>query len=385
MPDNRNIDSRGNLDHTEAQGFDSDHSDIFYAAIQRSRMPMILTDPNRPDNPIVFFNTAFSTLIGYPPEEILNRNCRFLQGEETDRDKVAYVGQQILAEKDCSVELLNYRKDGTSFWNALFISPVYDNDGKLAYYFASQLDVTRRVKSEELLRQTQKIETLGQLTGGIAHDFNNMLTVVMGNLNMAQNAMEVKQPDRVSVYLDRAMAAAKSSDRLTQQLLSFARKQRMTTERLDLNEVVRQVQTMFERVLTTGIYVSAELTSDPWMVSLDPSHAQSAFLNVLLNARDAIPATGGSIKLRTRNRIVDDKNPFYDLAEGAYVELSIEDTGSGMSEETKMRVFEPFFTTKGVGTTISFIFPTDDAHAVERDRYSGSRILVVEDNQMLRE
>jgi PAS domain S-box-containing protein len=410
---NRNIDANMGAGVTEVSGFDSDHKDIFYAAIQRSRMPMILTDPNKPDNPIVFFNESFKKLIGYEAEEILGRNCRFLQGRDTDREMVAYLGRQIENEKDCAVELLNYRKDGSSFWNALFVSPVYDNDGQLVYYFASQLDVTRRVKSEELLRQTQKIETLGQLTGGIAHDFNNMLTVVMGNLTMAQTGLE-KGLD-VKNYLERAMTAAQSSDRLTQQLLSFARKQRLTTERLDLNDVVRQVQTMFERVITTGVYVMVELTSDPWMVSIDPSHAQSAFLNVLFNARDALNQSGGTIKMRTRNIVVDFDRPHAGLEPGAYVELCIKDNGSGMSPETMARVFEPFFTTKPVGagtgmgmamvhgfadqsgarleiwsevdqgTTISFFFPADDENMTTQEDNSAPRILLVEDNAIVRD
>lgn len=411
--DNHNIDAGSGLGISESPDFDSDHKDIFYAAIQRSRMPMILTDPNKPDNPICFFNDSFKKLIGYESEEILGRNCRFLQGRDTDVSKVAYIKQQITAEKDCSVELLNYRKDGTSFWNALFISPVYDNNGKLVYFFASQLDVSRRVKSEELLRQTQKIETLGQLTGGIAHDFNNMLTVVMGNLTMAQSGLE-KGLD-VSKFLERALTAARSSDRLTQQLLSFARKQRMTSERLDLNEVVRQVQVMFERVVTNGVFVSSELTTDPWLVNIDPSHAQSAFLNVLLNARDALNDTGGTVKMRTRNRVVDFDRPVVGLEAGAYVELTIEDNGSGMSSDTLSRVFEPFYTTKpigqgtgmgmamvhgfadqsgakievesevGRGTLIRFWFPTDDEHTAEREDHSSARILVVEDNTIVRE
>jgi PAS domain S-box-containing protein len=409
---NKNIDSGIEL-RSEVQGFSSDHKDIFYAAIQRSRMPMLLTDPNIEDNPIVFFNESFQQLCGYDADEILGRNCRFLQGPETDAGKIAFIRDQVRGEKDCSVELLNYRKDGTPFWNALFVSPVYDMTGKLVYYFASQLDITRRVKSEELLRQTQKIETLGQLTGGIAHDFNNMLTVVIGNINMAQTGLE--KGVEVRQYLERAMQAARSSDRLTQQLLSFARKQRMTTERLDLNEVVRQVQTMFERVLGSGVYVTSELTTDPWIVNIDPSHAQSAFLNVLLNARDALDQTGGTIKMRTRNRVVNYETPHPGLEPGAYVELTIEDSGSGMDKETLARVFEPFYTTKpvgqgtgmgmamvhgfadqsgakievesevGVGTTIRFYFPTDDEHTIEREDHSSSRILVVEDNLVVRE
>ena len=160
-------------------GVDDHNSDIFFSAIETTRMPMILTDPNQPDNPIVFANQAFLNMTGYVIAEIVGRNCRFLQGPETDQETIAEIRAAIEAEEKVSVEILNYRKDGATFWNALFISPVHNKEGKLVYFFASQLDVSRRRDAEYALRQSQKMEAVGQLTGGIAHDFNNLLHVIL--------------------------------------------------------------------------------------------------------------------------------------------------------------------------------------------------------------
>ena len=156
--------------------------DVFFAAVQMSRMPMCLTEPHAHDNPIAFCNQAFERLCGYPQAEILGRNCRFLQGEGTDPEAVAELRRAIGAGEEVHLELLNYRRDGTPFWNALFISPVYDTEGRLIYHFASQLDVTRRREAEAVLQQSQRMETLGSMASSLAHEFNNLMTIVLANL-----------------------------------------------------------------------------------------------------------------------------------------------------------------------------------------------------------
>ena len=120
------------------------HSDIFFAAVETTRMPMIVTDPHQPDNPIVFANQAFLRMTGYTPQELVGTNCRFLQGPETERETVSEVRRAIAERKEIATEILNYRKDGSTFHNALFISPVHDEDGTLLFFFASQLDVSER-------------------------------------------------------------------------------------------------------------------------------------------------------------------------------------------------------------------------------------------------
>ena len=152
---------RNRLEEALAKGaaLDAEHTsaDPFAAAMRATRMPMLITDPAEPDNPIIFANDAFMRLTGYERDEVIGRNCRFLQGGETDRDSVAAIGRAIAEERDIHCELINYRKDGSCFWNSLYVSPVKNSQGKTIYFFASQLDVTEK-KSRELEVRKQKDE-----------------------------------------------------------------------------------------------------------------------------------------------------------------------------------------------------------------------------------
>ncbi len=120
------------------------HDDVFFAAVERADLPMVVTDPREADNPVVFANAAFMHMTGYPPDQVLRRNCRFLQGPETDAATVCAIGRALHECKAITVELVNHRHDGTPFWNALHISPVFGPGGELLYFFGSQLDVTRQ-------------------------------------------------------------------------------------------------------------------------------------------------------------------------------------------------------------------------------------------------
>lgn len=153
-------DNRQNWHHTDDLHAPQGKGDPFAAAMRSTRMPMLITDPAKPDNPIVFVNDAFLNLTGYQREDIIGRNCRFLQGADTDSADIARIRDAIQAQREISVDILNYRKDGSTFWNALYISPVSDEEGKLLYYFASQLDVTDRKRQEkELNHQRDRFES----------------------------------------------------------------------------------------------------------------------------------------------------------------------------------------------------------------------------------
>ncbi len=168
--------------------------DPFAAAFKATRMPMIVTDPNQNDNPIIFCNTAFEKLTGYSSREVVGRNCRFLQGEETNSETVGRIRDAIAAGSDIAVDILNYKKDGTSFWNALFLSPVRDDKDKIIYFFASQLDFTnvksreadlaaaRHRAEEEVAKHTEKLEAALAAKTLLVHEVdhrvkNNLLTM----------------------------------------------------------------------------------------------------------------------------------------------------------------------------------------------------------------
>lgn len=320
-----------------------DRSTVFFAALQMTRMPMILTDPRQDDNPIVFANKAFLDLTGYEESEILGRNCRFLQGAETDRDAVAELRAAIEAKEAIALELLNYRRDGSPFWNAVFVAPVLDADGELVYFFASQLDVTRRRQSEQAFRQAQKMEAIGQLTAGLAHDFNNLLQVVSGNVDIVASQVEDERHQRL---LTNAARAADRGSKLTRQLLAFARKTRLEPKLVELNQLINDFGDLLDNTVGAQIRLVTALERRLPAVQIDPTHLEMAILNVLLNARDAMPR-GGTVTISTRLWKLNGDAPKHQLPEGDYVVLTIRDEGSGMTDEVRRRATEPFFTTKG--------------------------------------
>ena len=316
---------------------------VFFAALQMTRMPMIITDPRQQDNPIVFANKAFLDLTGYEEEEIFGRNCRFLQGPDTDPSDVRELREAVATREAISLELLNYRRDGSPFWNAVFIAPVYDEDGELIYFFASQLDVTRRRASEQTFRQAQKMEAIGQLTAGLAHDFNNLLQVIAGNLDILLGG---DIDDRQRRLLGNSARAAERGAKLTRQLLAFARKTRLDPRRVDLNDLIHEFGDLIDNTVGAQIRLVTALERRLPPVSIDPTHLEMALLNVLINARDAMPG-GGTVTIATELWKLNGNAAAYHLPEGDYVVLSIADEGEGMSEDVRQRATEPFFTTKG--------------------------------------
>jgi PAS domain S-box-containing protein len=318
-------------------------------AIRAVSSGVIITDPSQPDNPIIYASPSFERLTGYRAGEIAGRNCRFLQGEDTDQDAVAEVREALRDGRGCTVELLNYRKDGTTFWNSLTISAVVDDGGHLTHFVGVQTDVTERRRLEEQFRQAQKMEAVGQLAGGIAHDFNNLLMVIS---TCTEVLMTLKPPNlnRAPQLLEEIRNAVERSASLTNQLLAFSRKQVLALRVLDLNEVVRDTERMLRRVIGEDIVLTTVLHPRAGRVKADSGQLDQILMNLAVNARDAMPL-GGNLTIETRNVELDASyaKGHTGVRTGRYVMLAISDTGPGMSDEVKQRVFEPFFTTKEAG------------------------------------
>ncbi len=347
----------------ESEGFGSggEGRDIFFTAVESTRMPMVVADPRLPDVPIVFVNDAFLAMTGYSRDEVVGRNCRFLQGPDTSRHAVALIRDAVRSQREITIELLNYRKDGSSFWNALFMTPIRNPAGDLIYFYSSQLDISRRKDAETALRQAQKMEALGQLTGGIAHDFNNLLQIILGNVDVAKVLTRGIDNKALAKTLENVAAAARKSGELTQQLLAFARKQRLDGRVVNLSDRADHLADLAQRTLGDTIALRRELAPDLWNVRLDPTQAEIALLHLLSNARDATPG-GGSVIVRTKNVEIDEGqvSALGVPRAGRFVALSVIDEGQGIEPDILGKVMEPFFTTKiktqGTGLGLSMVY-----------------------------
>ena len=322
-------------------------ADVFFAAVRMTRMPMCLSDPSQPDNPLVFVNRAFEDLTGYMAEEVLGRNCCFLQGPDTDPAAVDEVRRAIAARVDVSVELYNYRKDGSGFWNALYLSPVFDEVGGLLYFFASQLDVTRRREAEALAQQGLRMDALGSVAAGVAHEFGNMMTIVRGSLEQARRN---PSSERQAEQLARAEWGAAQAARLTQQMLSFAHWQAPALKLADLGGLVCNMDDLMRQVAGIGIKLVVDAPLEPLPVLVDAGQVELALFNLVRNAADAMPR-GGTLRISTHRL---DK-----VGAGNFAVLEVADTGDGMLPEVARRATEPFFSTKvrgkGTGLGLSMV------------------------------
>lgn len=206
-------------------------------------------------------------------------------------------------------------------------------------------EVADRVRAESQLLQVQKMDALGKLTGGIAHDFNNLLTGIITSLELIQKRMADDRPDKVQFYAEAALNSAMSAASLTHRLLAFARQQPLDTRPVDINKHVRSLEELLVRTIGERIALKLEMTTKPAIALVDPIQLESAVLNLVINARDALPR-GGNIWLSTYAAYSHgDPN----LADGSYVALSVRDDGTGIEHSVIDKVFEPFFTTKPLG------------------------------------
>ncbi len=251
------------------------------------------------------------------------------------------------------------RADGTVRWLAWASDLVVSDEGAAEEVIATVHDITERTRIEAQLAQAQKMEAVGHLTGGVAHDFNNLLAVILGRLQLLDE--ELGDRPELRNWVRSSLKAVDRGATLTKSLLAFSRRQALTPVELDLNAVIDDVDDMLRRTLGETYEFRVAKASEPWHVEADPGQLQNALLNLVLNARDAMP-NGGTLVISTANVTLaaGDANRQGELQPGDYVMLAVSDTGAGMSREVAERAFEPFFTTKdvdkGSGLGLSMVY-----------------------------
>jgi len=217
-----------------------------------------------------------------------------------------------------------------------------------------ETEAEEREQVEEALRQAQKMEALGQLTGGLAHDFNNLLQGISGSLELVRTRADQGRIGELGRYIETAMNSAQRAATLTQRLLAFSRRQTLDPKPTDLNRLAGGMEELLRRTVGPGIQIETSFAAEPWPTLCDPHQLESALLNLVLNARDAMP-DGGQLLIETVNTVLRDRRgapreqPPQNVPPGEYVALSVADNGTGMAPEVSLRAFDPFFTTKPIG------------------------------------
>jgi two-component system cell cycle sensor histidine kinase/response regulator CckA len=311
----------------------------FRAAFFEAADAMLILDSQRL---IVEANTAACTLFGMPGDAIADQSFDGLLVD--DAAAIDLVWQELLALGEAKQEHRVRFGDGARLVECSYRARVHGER-----HLCVARDITERRRLEERLVQSEKMESVGRLAGGIAHDFNNLLTAILGYTELLLSHRSPGDPDRSD--LEEIQRAGLRAAALTQQLLAFGRKQMLVPKDVDINQAVAGLQTMLTRLIRADIELTCQLAPQPAVVRIDPIQLEQALLNLVLNARDALPA-GGSIRLevarvpQSQVEVMLD-SPSTPAAE--YVRLRVIDTGVGFSPEVRAHLFEPFFTTKEVG------------------------------------
>lgn len=322
----------------EPQIFTLENADRPYRFLieQMKEGAMTLSD----DGVILYGNARLANLFGSSLGKIIGTN---LKSYFKDVDIPRLENLLSIDGPSSRGEFEIVREDGTSIPIYFSANEVVTDTSEIRLLGAILTDLSEQRRYEERLRQTQKMEAVGQLTGGLAHDFNNLLQAICGNLNLIK--LKSDDPERISKWAEKGLQAAERGAKLTSQLLAFSRLQQIEIKPVDTTELMSGIKDLLKHSLGPSVDIRYELTENENPVYGDQTQLELAILNLAINARDAMPQ-GGKLTLSTANRFIDNDT---DLPAGHYFELSVTDNGIGMTEEVLNRAFEPFFTTKGVG------------------------------------
>jgi PAS domain S-box-containing protein len=305
-----------------------------------------------PDGMLLEVNAAALAFGGIAVADVLHRKLWDTHWWAGDATRVARLRRGV--EQAARGEFVRYEAEvcGAAGASALIdfsLKPMAGKDGDVVLLIAEGRDITERSRLQAQLAQAQKMEAVGQLTGGVAHDFNNLLQAVTGNLDLIERLEEQRGNARVLRLIGNAQHAAARGARLTQQLLAFSRRQNLRPERVWVDRQATGMADLLHRAAGETIRVELLAAADPWPCLVDPAQFESALLNLVINARDAMPS-GGTLTVSTVNVSLDAARAVeLDAAPGDYVQVDVADAGTGIPPELMARIFEPFFTTKDIG------------------------------------
>lgn len=329
-----------------------------------------------PDGTVTNWNAGAQRIKGYQPAEVIGTNfSRFYREQDRQAGLPAKALATAAAQGRFESEGWRIRKDGTQFWANAVIDAIRDGEGKLLGFAKVTRDMTDKRKTQlalerarEDLFQAQKLDAIGQLTGGVAHDFNNLLTVVLSNLELLRR--RVPADEHTQRFIDNAVKGVQRGVTLTQRMLAFARRQELAPAAVDPRALVHDMRDLILSSIGENIQLVLDFPGELSPVMVDGNQLELALLNLVLNARDAMPK-GGRLTISAREAALPGADASA-MADGAYICLSITDSGGGMPEHLLARAVEPFFTTKGPGKGTGLGLPMVHGLAAQ----SGGRFLL---------
>jgi PAS domain S-box-containing protein len=326
--------------------------------IKLSPISIIITNA---EGNIEYVNPYFSKLAGYQEQEVLGKNPRLMKSGNTHEDIYQQMWQTISSGKTWRGVLQNRKKNGELFWVSATIVPVGEQiGGGIEHFIAFNEDITHLREKEDMLTHAMKLEAVGRMTNGIAHDFRNLLTIILGNLQLLQEGIIEKD----SELIDDALSAAGDGTELIKLLLAFSHRKEHKLQSLDVNAFIQELLRLLYRTVEDNVNLSLLLTEAAITVKADPNRLESALLNLVINAQDAMPR-GGNVRVTTdlvsldKEQLTDHEN----LQAGDYATICISDDGVGMDNDARQRALEPFYSTKSTGTGLGLSMVDDFIYA----------------------
>jgi two-component system cell cycle sensor histidine kinase/response regulator CckA len=291
-----------------------------------------------------FVNARMAALLGLDASQVLGKSIFDFIHEESQADVESALERRV-AGTASHAEIRLLRKSAPDVWALFDATPIVEDDDRHGGTLVMAIDITERKRLEDQLRQSQKLEAIGSLAGGVAHDFNNLLSVIASYAELLTQSIT----DQTALEdLREIQGATERAAALTKQLLAFSRKQVLMPTVLDLNKLVTEMESMLTRVISKEIELTSRLGSNIGRVKVDRGQVDQVLLNLVVNARDAMPK-GGKVTIETLDVVLGKRVDGVDVTPGRYAALRVTDTGTGMDGETQTRLFEPFFTTKEPG------------------------------------
>ena len=344
--------------------------EMLSTAVEQAGDIVFITDPG---GEITYVNPAFERITGYTAKEAIGQTPRILKSGQKEINFYRNMWEQLLAGKSWKGHYRNRRKDGSFYEVDSIHSPVFNEEGQLTHIIAVHHDISDRIELEHQLRQSQKMEAMGQMAGGVAHEFNNLLQVIRGYSELAMRGVS---PDAKQYRdLKQIQDSVEKATLLTGHLLAYTRQQPMQRRTVNINQLVEGFVNVFSTLVRDNITIKHALDPNLHTTRADPNMLEQVLMNICLNARDAMP-DGGEMLIRTT--LLQHKPPVLraeeQLPEGLYLCLSITDTGVGMTKDVQQQIFDPFFTTKspgkGTGLGLSMAYGIIEQHQGLIDLYS---------------